>query len=108
LVITVISPIPEPTEPGERLQVSSPGLFLPAQPIPELAEELSNHVFNTLKPVLDTFKARNIADQALRVLIGPNSLLSAFNDQVRTLREDGQNDALRAYVDETIPGLTHA
>lgn len=104
----LIKPIPPVAEPGTLLQFSSFTLVLPPLHLPVLAEELSNHIIGKLKSVTDVFKARSLAEQAVRVLIGSNSILSTLNEQIRTLRDDHQNEALRAYLDDTIPGLTHA
>lgn len=100
-----------PTETAYNIANTLPALIVPPQqnesplysptlteklPKVELAESLNGIIFDQLKSTVNPERARVLADQVVRTLIGPNSILTTYNEQVRNLRDQQQESALSA------------
>lgn len=90
---------PEPSE-HARSALLSPSPEIALSP-PALAEDLTNTAIALLTPRLDIFKAGDVAGQIIRSVVGTNSLRSVLNEQARILKEDDNEEALRAITKNT-------
>lgn len=98
LTVKLLQPEPVDTEASPLLDNAQKAL-----PITQLAENISTHVFDKLRPATNETQARNIADQTVRLLIGFNSILNALKEQFRALNELDLHPVIQAiYKDAAV------
>lgn len=95
LVLTTPQPEPSPQE-LEALHNAVPQRIVP---LPNLAEDLSIYLQSQLTKELDTYRAGVLTDKTIRTLIGANSILSEYNNQIRVLRERSNQDFIQSTID---------
>lgn len=72
-----------------------------------LAEEWSSYLSKMLSPKVDSYRARKLIDNSIHTLIGEDSILHQYNEQIRILREKAHDDAI-AEFNRAAPTLTRA
>ncbi len=90
-------------------------LFVNPTPLPTLAEQIHNYVFNTLSNVLDPIKAQEVAHSAVATFIGtpeeraqqisanaPPSLLEIYQNSQQVLDGYGVSPTLAYFVNDSI------
>lgn len=70
-----------------------------------LTEEWSNYLLKLLAPELDSYRAKRLSDQSIQTLIGENSIMHQYNEQIRILRQYAQEAALQDF-NRALPTLS--